>query len=560
VDGIRAKTLGDKTLGEEDALTALRREKEAAQAANIAKTVFLANTCHELRTPLVGIVGMTEQLLRTNLEQGQRDCVDTLWEAAQSLMGIINDVLDVSAIESGNLELRPEPFDLEAMIEGTLQVASGLLGHRAIELVVDFAENVPRVIDADPVRMRQIVSNLVTNAVKFTEAGHVCVHVTMAEENADGYTALTIAVEDTGQGIPLEERERIFNRAHQLETAANARTLGSGLGLAITKQLAELMGGEVGADSDGKNGATVWFTVPLRLFSQPSFPVVDGGASMQMVLEGRVLVAAKHYVVRRRYAQVVGSRGVHVTCCSDLDEVTTKLRSASVPFDVLLLDEGVLAGVSDGDVDALIDDLGGAKLVVAAGIHAESVPTPILIRSSLVTKPVRRLQLAASVAEALIEALPPLTLAPVAAPEPVPTSRAAARSTLGARVLLAEDNPINRKVVVSMLRDLGCSAKVVENGEEAQSTFAEESFDIVLMDCRMPKVDGFEATMAIRDQENGERRTPIVALTAGSLGFQSRRCVHAGMDDVLSKPVTLDQLEATIRRWVNGYNTTEASP
>ncbi len=479
---------------------------QKAQAANRAKSEFLANMSHELRTPMNGVIGMASLLLETQLTAEQHDYAQTLHQSANSLLSLLNDILDLSKIEAGRLVLEPLPFDLRE----TLDDVVALLGTRAVEKGLTFVARVdpaiPRRLVGDRGRLRQVLTNLVGNAVKFTAEGSIEVRFTLAGRTPTGVT-LRLEVQDTGIGISAAQLEHIFEKFTQADASTTRRYGGTGLGLAICRELVDIMGGVIGVDATEGVGSTFHCTFALPVAeAQPSEPPALAGQ--------RILLAVNHPGERAMLTELLLAEGAAVR------EGDPSLAAAD---DIILADPShALAAAPRAGVVALVNP--GQR-------PEQSTPT--------ITRPIRRGDLIVA-----------LCGAPVASPAETGTVTTAAPAG-GARVLLVEDTLVNQKVALSMLKRLGHSVELAQNGREAVERTATESFAIILMDCQMPEMDGFEATHRIRERERaGHPRTPIVAMTAHAMQGDRERCLAAGMDDYIPKPVRRDALESVLARWL----------
>jgi signal transduction histidine kinase/CheY-like chemotaxis protein/HPt (histidine-containing phosphotransfer) domain-containing protein len=526
-----------------------------AEEANQAKTQFLANMSHEIRTPMNGVIGMTELLLETSLASRQRRFLENVHHSAQHLLTIISDILDFSKAESGRLELDSQVFSLRELVEDVAELMAGHAHQKDLELASFIDEDVPELVIADSLRLRQILTNLVGNAVKFTGQGEVVIRVARTRERlevpagleAEEIASLELSVTDTGLGIPKEAQATIFEAFSQADESMSRRHGGTGLGLAITKELVELMGGKIAFDSDPEHGSRFWFRIPVGIAGEDSAP---GG---ERPFEGvRVLLEGSE-MFRRVITHHLSCWGADTLECDDPYGAGDSLRRASAdgaPIDVVVFDAG-----ADRALDAAMcwvedEEFPRPKLVVAtsAGVTLGGEIEKWLGAAARLRTPVRRAELRQAIEQALAR-----NVASVPRGEKVEP----VRSITNARILVAEDNPINLELVREMLESVGCTVHAAEDGVGAIEAAAEQEFDFVFMDCQMPRMDGFEATAAIRERESLARRAgqeavsrlPIVALTAHAQRYDRDQCIEVGMDDYLSKPFTRESLIAMVRKW-----------
>ncbi len=523
----------------------LQHALELARVASMAKGMFLANMSHEIRTPLNAVIGYTEMLLETGLNEEQFDYAKTIRSSGQALLALINDILDFSKIEAGQLRLERIDFDPEAALYEVCKMVIPKIGSKPVELLCRIEGDLPSFVKGDSHRFAQVLLNLVGNAAKFTEVGEIEITLQLVEAHEDRLKLHT-TVRDTGIGIPEEKLGTIFELFQQADGSTTRKYGGTGLGLSICKQISKAMGGDVWAESELGKGSlfhfTAWFEKSEKDQAKPW--------TIAAYPHRRVLLADGHPSRRRLIQTILESFGVEAIPGEGEDEILSLLRKSyerGTPFHLCLIDLNLRWGFRAAQQIRQSGWTGLPVLSLAPPLEQNAKKFKEAGFRGFLQKPIRR--------DKMFETLEKYFKGEVKREELIPgdgekTKLSEAEPKGPVRVLVAEDHPVNQRMMVKMLEKLGCLVDTVENGREAVHRVEQVAYDLVLMDCQMPEMDGYTATAEIRKRNGSQGRLPIVAVTAHAMAEDRERCLKAGMDDYLSKPVQKEELSAMIKKWV----------
>ncbi len=519
----------------------VKARDQAVEAAKF-KSQFLANMSHEIRTPMNAVIGVSDLLMKTNLSQDQREYANMIRDSASNLLKIVNDILDFSKVEAGKVQLELCNLDLVQVIEGAAELLAEKAHQKKLSLMTFVQPQIPRTLIGDPTRLRQIILNLVSNAIKFTECGEVFIHAMLERKEDNDH--IKIIIKDTGIGVPKDVQKQIFSPFTQADNSVSRKYGGTGLGLSICRKLVELMGGEIGLESEEDKGTTVWFTFPMETSNQqdPHEAPPDLSAVRMLLVDGPNSATK----VVHSYAK---NWGIKCDTAESGSAASALLQSAfekASPYHMVVLESALPDMRAEEFASRLADETyaGETKIILFNSIGPSNAPSSFHTFAGYLTAPMKQ--------SMLLDCIANVSSKKAQAPNKSSLgSKTVEQTEAGRHILIAEDNHVNQRVAVLQLRQIGFAADVVSNGEEAVAAMGSTNYDLVLMDCQMPIMDGFEATREIRKTEiRTGRHVPIVAMTAHAMEGDREKCIAEGMDDYISKPVNPVVLSAILEKWL----------